>query len=358
VTSPTDRDVALDWFRIMADAAPVMIWMSGTDTRSFYFNQAWLDFTGRTLQEELGTGWSEVLHRDDVERCLRTYAEAFEARRSFEMECRQRRHDGEWRFVLGRGKPMYAPDGEFLGYIGSCIDVTERRRAEDYRVQLLERVERDLLLDQERKRIAYDLHDNVEQTFFAIGLTSSSALRDARPCTTCGQTLAALVRVNSLAVEGTSQLREAIRALSSAEVRDHRLAPSLRTLADNFQHRTEIEAEVAVTGSKRGLPTRVAEALHAVAREALTTVELEGRAHAVVLGLHIGECDVTLTVHDDGADHPYTAFQAEASDTLFLGLRTIDPSLRALGGWLEAGRTLDGGVLVRSQVPLDTQDSH
>jgi PAS domain S-box-containing protein len=258
VTSPTDRDVALDWFRIMADAAPVMIWMSGTDTRSFYFNQAWLDFTGRTLQEELGTGWSEVLHRDDVERCLRTYAEAFEARRSFEMECRQRRHDGEWRFVLGRGKPMYAPDGEFLGYIGSCIDVTERRRAEDYRVQLLERVERDLLLDQERKRIAYDLHDNVEQTFFAIGLTSSSALRDARPCTTCGQTLAALVRVNSLAVEGTSQLREAIRALSSAEVRDHRLAPSLRTLADNFQHRTEIEAEVAVTGSKRGLPTRVA----------------------------------------------------------------------------------------------------
>src|SRR5215472_10809776 len=92
---PSEAQAALEWFQIMADAAPVMIWMSGIDKRSFYFNRPWLDFTGRTLEDEIGTGWSEVLHPEDVSRCLTTYSRAFDARETFEMECRQRRHDGE-----------------------------------------------------------------------------------------------------------------------------------------------------------------------------------------------------------------------------------------------------------------------
>ena len=89
--------LAPEWFRIMADAAPVMIWMSGADKLSTYFNRPWLEFTGRPMDQELGIGWSDVLHPDDFQRCLTTYTEAFDARRAFEMECRARRHDGLFR---------------------------------------------------------------------------------------------------------------------------------------------------------------------------------------------------------------------------------------------------------------------
>src|ERR1051325_8925251 len=108
----------------MADAAPVMIWMSGTAKLSQAFNNPWLAFTGRTLDEEQGFGWSEALHPDDFKRCLTTCTEAFDARRGFEWECRTRRHDGLYRWLLNRGNPMLTADGTFLGYIGSSIDIT------------------------------------------------------------------------------------------------------------------------------------------------------------------------------------------------------------------------------------------
>jgi PAS domain S-box-containing protein len=118
-------------FRAMADSAPVLIWMSGEDKLCTFFNKSWLQFTGRTLEQELGNGWFDGVHADDAERCLATYVEAFDARREFAMEYRLRRHDGEYRWVLDKGVPRYTLDGKFLGYIGSADDVTDRRRAEE-----------------------------------------------------------------------------------------------------------------------------------------------------------------------------------------------------------------------------------
>nr|MBI3613413.1 PAS domain-containing protein [Nitrospirota bacterium] len=120
-----------DFYLKLFDEFPALIWRAGLDTKCDYFNSAWLEFTGRTLEQERGDGWAEGVHPDDLERCVTTYQEAFSARRLFEMEYRLRRHDGEYRWIMDVGRPFHDLDGTFAGYIGSCYDVTERRRAEE-----------------------------------------------------------------------------------------------------------------------------------------------------------------------------------------------------------------------------------
>jgi PAS domain S-box-containing protein len=128
-------------FRITANSAPVMIWMAGTDKLCDWFNQSWLTFTGRALEQEIGNGWAEGVHLDDVERCMEIYVRAFDARRPFSMEYRLRRHDGEYRWLLDNGIPRYASDGGFEGYIGTCIDIHDRKQTEEERAALLAKAE-------------------------------------------------------------------------------------------------------------------------------------------------------------------------------------------------------------------------
>jgi len=109
----------------------VLIWMSGPDKLCTFFNKGWLDFTGRSVEQELGNGWAEGVHWEDIYLCSRTYQDSFDARQPFTMEYRLRRSDGEYRWVLDSGTPRFAPNGAFLGYIGSCIDITERKRGEE-----------------------------------------------------------------------------------------------------------------------------------------------------------------------------------------------------------------------------------
>ncbi|MEH2192379.1 MAG: PAS domain S-box protein [Nostoc sp.] len=117
-------------FRQMTDTTPVLVWMSSTDKLCNYFNKPWLDFTGRTLEQEMGNGWTEGVYTDDFQHCLNTYINAFDARQSFKMEYRLRRFDGEYRWLFDTGVPRFASTGEFLGYIGSCVDIHDRKVAE------------------------------------------------------------------------------------------------------------------------------------------------------------------------------------------------------------------------------------
>ncbi|MUL37415.1 PAS domain-containing protein [Gloeocapsopsis dulcis] len=118
-------------FRSMADNAPVMIWVSGTDTLCYWFNQPWLAFTGQKMEAEVGDGWTQKVHPEDKEACLNTYLKAFAARQRFEMEYRLQRADGEYRWLVNTGVPRFIPGGNFAGYIGSCVDITERKATEE-----------------------------------------------------------------------------------------------------------------------------------------------------------------------------------------------------------------------------------
>jgi PAS domain S-box-containing protein len=127
-------------FRNMADTAPVMIWVTGPDRLFTFVNKTWLDFTGRNMEQELGNGWAAGVHPDDVQRCYEMFSSAFDARRDFQLECRLRRSDGEYRSILCSGIPRFAPGGVFAGYIGSDIDITDLQSEERFR-QLAENID-------------------------------------------------------------------------------------------------------------------------------------------------------------------------------------------------------------------------
>jgi PAS domain S-box-containing protein len=119
-------------FRIMADSAPVLIWLSGTDKLCFWFNKVWLAFTGRTMEQEMGNGWVEGVHPDDLQRCVNHYIANFDQRQRFSMEYRLKRYDGEYRWIVDSGVPRFDSSGNFSGYIGSCIDITEHKEMESF----------------------------------------------------------------------------------------------------------------------------------------------------------------------------------------------------------------------------------
>jgi PAS domain S-box-containing protein len=164
-------------FQAMADTAPVLIWMTGTDGSCNYFNKPWLEFTGRTMAQEVGTGWLEGVHPDDVQGCHDGFFPAYHARKPFRIEYRLRRADGEYRWVMESGIPRYTPGGEFAGYIGSNIDITELKRAEAERHRL-HQVEADLA---HMNRVSM-MGELAASLAHEIKQPISAALTDAKTC--------------------------------------------------------------------------------------------------------------------------------------------------------------------------------
>jgi PAS domain S-box-containing protein len=118
-------------FRRLAHSAPTLIWLAGTDKLCEFVNQYWQDFTGRSLEQELGDGWTKGIHPEDYNYCVDGYFSAFDARKAFELEYRLRRHDGEYRWILDKGIPRYSQTGDFIGYVGSALDITDLKRAQE-----------------------------------------------------------------------------------------------------------------------------------------------------------------------------------------------------------------------------------
>ena len=201
-------------FRSMADTSPVLIWMSGPDKLCCFCNQSWLDFTGRSLEQELGDGWAEGIHRDDVKRSLEIYSDSFDARKPFAMEYRLRRFNGEYRWLLDNGVPRFQPDGSFLGYIGSCIDLTERKRTES-ELQLQRQELAHLTRVSTMGELAASLAHELNQPLTAILSNAQAAQRflaaDPENTEEIGEILQDIINDNNRASEVIRRMRQLVK---------------------------------------------------------------------------------------------------------------------------------------------------
>jgi PAS domain S-box-containing protein len=333
-------------FRHVANAAPVLIWMSGPDKLSTYFNQPWLDFTGRLLQSELRDGWAEGVYPDDLDACLRTYAGAFARREPFEMEYRLRRNDGEYRWVFNRGVPRFNPDGSFAGYIGSCIDVTDRKLAQeslsDMSCKLIEAQE------QERTWIARELHDDINQRITLVLVNLERLQGDSSP-------LAPAITQRLVEIkENLSSLASDVQALS------HRLHSSkleylgLVTAAGSFCRELSEEHGVEIAfhseSIPKQLPREIALCFFRVLQEGLQNALKHSGSKHFEVWLKGSLDEIELTVHDSGTGFDFE----EAIRGHGLGLTSMKERLKLVRGRLSIESSLAQGTTIHATVPFSS----
>jgi PAS domain S-box-containing protein len=332
-------------FRVVADTAPVMIWMSGTDRQPNYFNQAWLDFTGRALEVERQSGLAGITHSDDFERCYKIYTEAFDARRPFKKECRLRRHDGEYRWVLDTGVPRFLADGSFVGYIGSCIDVTDHKLAE----QALSNVNRRLIEahEQERTRVARELHDDINQriALLAVQLETARQMLPASAVQASDRIKEVLESVSNLG----NDIQELSHRLHSSKLEFLGLETASAGLCRELSARQKIDIDFRSENVPKNLPKEISFCLFRVLQEALQNASKHSGSRHLRVFLTGKEGDeIELTVHDSGVGFELE----EAIKGRGLGLANMQERLRLVNGELSIDSKPLRGTTIRAHVPL------
>jgi PAS domain S-box-containing protein len=271
-------------FRLVANTAPVLIWISGPDKLCNYFNQPWLEFTGRSLGAELGNGWVEGVHPEDLEACLDTYTRAFDARQSFTMQYRLRRHDGEYRWILDTGVPRFNSDGSFAGYIGSCIDDTDRKLAEES----LSTVGRRLLdaQEQERSRIARELHDNINQrlALLAIRLQAFEQSTSANSDPSQKKELRDLWKLTN---EIAADIQHMSHQLHPSKLQYLGLATAVRDLCHEVSKQHKLEVECVVQDLPQDLDKNASLSLFRTVQESLHNVVKHSHARHSEAGIDL-----------------------------------------------------------------------
>jgi len=332
-------------FRLVANTAPVMIWTSGLNKLCDYFNQPWLDFTGKTLAAELGNGWAEGVHPDDRTACWDTYAKAFDARQPFELQYRLRRNDGEYRWVLDAGVPRFSDDNSFAGYIGSCIDITDRKLAEE----ALSTVGRRLMeaQEEERSRIARELHDDINQrlALLANGLQEFDQATSAKIPTIPQKGLQELWQLTS---EIATDIQQISHQLHPSKLQFLGLAAAVRDLCREFSQQHKIKVECVVQDLPKDLEENISLSLFRTAQESLRNAVKHGRARHVKVEISGQSGVVQLRVSDDG-----NGFNPE--DLRYkhgLGLVSMRERLRSVGGEFSIWSKPSLGTQVEGRVPV------
>ena len=332
-------------FHLVADTAPVMIWMSGPDKLCNYVNKTWLDFTGRPLEAGVG-GWAEEVHPDDSKRCLQTYTEAFDRRESFETQYRLRRHDGEYRWVLDKGVPRFNSDGTFAGYIGSCIDITDRKLAEES----LATIGRRLIEahEEERTWIGRELHDDINQRLALLAAELDRWGQRIPPANEfIAQVLDAQRRITQIAkdVQGLSH------RLHSSKLEYLGLATAANSFCREMSEQSKVEVQFTQTGIPRSLPKEISLCLFRVLQEALQNAVKHSGVRSFTVDLHGTEEAIELTVKDAGRGFE----EQEAFTRPGLGLISMRERLQMVRGEFEVKSKPGAGTKIYARVPIKTQ---
>jgi PAS domain S-box-containing protein len=331
-------------FRLVANSAPVLIWMSGTDKQCTFFNKCWLDFTGRTVEQEMGEGWAKGVHPADLEHCLSIYSGAFDARVDFEMEYRLRRYDGKYRWIVDYGVPRTESDGTFCGYIGSCVDITERK----LNAESLEELSGRLIAaqEEERGRIARELHDDFSQRLALLGI-GLSRLWKKRP--ESEEEERTVVReLWNRTLEISSDVHRLSHQLHSSKLEHVGLGPALMGLCEEISEKYGIRVEFTDQGVASQIPKHVALCLFRVAQEALSNVVKHSRAKQAQVELGNADDEIQLRIVDAGP-----GFDVAHSNTdVGIGLVGMRERLRLVGGRLVVQSAPTRGTEILAQVPV------
>jgi PAS domain S-box-containing protein len=334
-------------FRLVANTAPVLIWMSGTDKLRTYFNKPWLDFTGRTTEQELGNGWLEGVHPDDLQRYLDSYTYSFERRQKFKMEYRLRRHDGEHRWVQDIGVPRFNPDGAFTGYIGSCNDVTDSRSAQE----ALAGVSRKLIEVQERERtrIARDLHDDIAQRIALLAIDIDE-LQQNLPDSPCE----VVTRLEALQNQ-TSQLATDVQAIShglhSSKLEYLGIVAAMRAFCREFAEKHQVEIDFQSHDLLDAVTSETSICLFRVLQEALQNAAKHSGVRHFDVELSQTSREIQLTIADHGS-----GFNPKAAlNGCGLGLTSMQERLRLINGCLSIKSKPGRGTRVYARVPFTSK---
>jgi len=331
-------------FRHVANTAPVMIWMSAPDKLCTYVNQPWLDFTGRRLTEELGNGWLESVHPEDVKTCFDKYSQALDRRESFTMQYRLRRHDGDYRWVLARGVPRLNADDSFAGYIGSCVDITDRKQAEE----ALSTVSRRLIdaQEQERTRIARELHDGINQRIAVLGI-DLDILQQSLPDSAV-ELRSRLDDARQRASEIGSEVQEISHRLHSSKLEYLGLVAACRSFCNEVAKRHKVTLDFSAEGIPSSVSRDVSLCLFRVLQEALNnTIKHSGAEHSEV-ELRGTAGEIQLTVRDDGVGFDDTTAMISRG----LGLISMRERVSFVNGTLLIASKPKIGTEIRVRAPL------
>ncbi len=329
-------------FRLVANTAPVMIWMAGTDGLCTYVNQPWLEFTGRPLEAQLGDGWVQGVHQEDLKGCLKTYSEAFDERQSFEMEYRVRRKDGEYRWILDIGVPRFNSDGNFAGYIGSCLDITDRKLAEEALASVGSRLIE--AHEEERTWIARELHDDIVQRVALV------AVELKRPDQ---QGVDDRIRQACHLLDDLGQDIQALsHRLHSSKLEYLGLVTAAKSFCRELSEQRNVRIEFKHSDIPSAVPKEISLCLFRVLQEALQNAVRHSGGQDFAVEVHGTQDEIRLIVSDSGIGFDWR----DAINRRGLGLISMRERLRLVSGELSIESQPGRGTSILARVPLGHED--
>jgi PAS domain S-box-containing protein len=334
-------------FRVVANTVPVMIWMSGIDKLCIYVNTTWLEFTGRSYQEEIGNGWAAGIHPEDWEASLDNYNIKFDRREPFRIEYRFRRYDGEYRWIVDSGVPRFDEDGSFLGYTGSALDITDRKFAEEALSKMSQRLIE--AQENERRWIARELHDDINQRLSLL-IGNLDRLRQ-RVSPLGAEITTKMGEANAQALELSQDIQALSHRLHSSRLEHLGLAKAAAGFCKELSTQHSVEVDFRAHDVPNDLPREHALCLFRVLQEALQNAVKHSGANQFEALLNGRPDIIQLTVRDGGVGFDQNATVMGNG----LGLTSMRERLKLVNGQLSINSQLQRGTTIHASVPVSNR---